>query len=452
MDDQCTPRRPPGDDDFRIAELVLRRTTGAELNHGTFSIHKQKLAEYRAAIGGDRFALLYKLRPPRDLAERLTLKCYDGEITPDEFRTQLKADAERPLDAETLARFCNEHGEQLALYSSFLQLIVEIATDQRDRNAWRRREPEIDAIVLKLRAPWPILKEHVRSAHGFMTEVRATRDLGPLHCKTFAAPTAHLLIEQVVDRACEAWKESKDTAERSRNDPAYSYSTNATSLFYKVRFSGLPRPNELMALLELERQMMLKEFAARSVENSAPTSGNKSKTRMKREVAEPLIAAHLQSRPHDTAKETAHAVGCSIGVVAESSAWKLNQERLSKAKIQGTDPIAVKLDERSINELGGSTSRMPHDHRRAIEATNADLDEKEGELFKLIGEYENAHPGASREEIMAKTGCSAGDIERRNAILNRLAKEQQESKSEDEDTDDELTKRGKRRKWNSKKP
>jgi hypothetical protein len=79
----------------------------------------------------------------------------------------------------------------------------------------------------------------------------------------------------------------------------------------------------------------------------------KPKSRMKREVAEPLIAKHLKQRPHDTAQQVAAAVECSVGVVAESKAWKLNQERLKYSKQDGVDPKSAQQNSLNCGEDRG---------------------------------------------------------------------------------------------------
>lgn len=171
------------------------------------------------------------------------------------------------------------------------------------------------------------------------------------------------------------------------------------------------------------------------------------KTRMKRHVAEPLIAHHLTQRPHDTAVQVADKVGCSVGVVGESSAWKLNQERLKIAKLQGMDPRAVKLNEQAVNEAGGGKMRQLHDSRQQADGIDDKLDEAELALFKQIADYETQHPGATPEQVACATGCTAGDVEHRQATLNRLVEEQGDDQLEDLDVEDPGAQRGTRRKW-----
>ena len=177
----------------------------------------------------------------------------------------------------------------------------------------------------------------------------------------------------------------------------------------------------------------------------------KRKPRTKREVAEPLIAKRLMDRPHDTATEVARKVGCSVGVVAESRAWKLNQRRLKAAKQAGIDPVAVRLNEDAVNAVGGDRMRQTHDHRQQADRITDEVDAREKALFRQIGEYQEGHPDATPEQVAAAVGCTAGEVEFRQITLERLADEQAESDLEDTDVEDDTTRRGKRRSWVEKR-
>lgn len=199
--------------------------------------------------------------------------------------------------------------------------------------------------------------------------------------------------------------------------------------------------------LTLAGKAALAELKLGEPQRAAVPAKDKGEGRMKREVAEPLIGEHLMGRPHDTAQQVAGAVGCSVGVVAESSAWKLNQKRLRIARQQGIDPKAVKLDEKAISAAGGDRMTQLHHHRQQTDATIDELDEQQRELFHRVAEYQKGHPDATDEQVASAVGCTAGDVERRQAELDRLATEQAKSEKEDIDVEDPATKRGKRRKW-----
>lgn len=420
-------------------------------------------------------------RPNADeLMRQLQAELSEERITLDQVRKRLKADAERPVDMDMLRTFCDACEQRVSAYGAMLQTIVEIATEQRDSDAWRRRESEVDKHMDRMMVKLPLWKEQLRTVLEFLTELRASSGQGPVRLGDVSHSTAHGLAAHVMNTAAQAWQSCKDIAYRSRTDPRYLYAANASGLFFNTHMPSLPKPNDLLALLHLERAAATKLLrdgqttqqtrtgdAGRGVTIQTETvnvtgqsisvaaeqiAANASvrkppKERMKREVAEPLIAEHLTRRPHDTAAQVAEAVRCSVGVVATSKAWKMNQRRLKDSRKSGIDPKAVDLAYQQAGEWKDRTDRIP-DGQSADPADVAA--EREQELFRRIGEYEKEHPGATAEEIsraLRDLGCTAGDVERRQAELNRLIAQQSDNRQEDVDAEDPDTKRGARRKW-----
>ena len=177
------------------------------------------------------------------------------------------------------------------------------------------------------------------------------------------------------------------------------------------------------------------------------TGTGKPRGRVKREAAYPRITEYLKRRPLDTAEQVADEVGCSVGMVAGSPAWRANQQLLKRARRECTEPRAVRLDERAINEAGGCPATQLHAHREESAARDDDIDRQERELFERIGEYREANPDATPPEVARAIGCSAGDVERRDAMLQQLTKEQADSAKEEIDVEDPTARRGKRREW-----
>lgn len=173
----------------------------------------------------------------------------------------------------------------------------------------------------------------------------------------------------------------------------------------------------------------------------------KRRKRIKREVAEAAILEHLMSRPHDTVEEVADAVGCSTGVVGESPAWRLNQKRLKIAKKERRDPKAIPLDIKAVTTAGGRRHTQQHVHEEAESAIDEAIDRREKDLFGQIGAYYREHREATPVEAAEEVGCTRADVERWQAEIGRLTREQAESELEDTDTEDPDAKRGKRRKW-----
>lgn len=175
-----------------------------------------------------------------------------------------------------------------------------------------------------------------------------------------------------------------------------------------------------------EKSVKELELKPGGIENES----KKHKKRMKRSVANPLIAAHLCRRPHDRVADVVTEIGCSIGLVAESPAWKANQLRLLDAKNRNCDPIALPLEE-YLSAGGSSPISQRHSYRAAHESRDDELDAQEKVLFARISEFFKSNPEATDHEAAAAIGCTARDVERRQAILDRLTREQAESERED---------------------
>ena len=154
------------------------------------------------------------------------------------------------------------------------------------------------------------------------------------------------------------------------------------------------------------------------------------KPRAKREVARPLIAAHLQRRPHDTAREVADAISCGVGTVAQSPAWRANQLRLQDARAQGVEPVALPLAS-YLSAAGDTPGHQRRAQRDADAARDDELDRRERERNERIGKYRGSHPGATSVEVARAVGCTAGEVERREAQLAALIAEQTGSAGED---------------------
>ncbi|MCH7808549.1 MAG: hypothetical protein IIB60_04940 [Planctomycetes bacterium] len=91
--------------------------------------------------------------------------------------------------------------------------------------------------------------------------------------------------------------------------------------------------------------------------------------------------------------------------------------------------------------------RQLHDYRRQADGIVDEIDQREQELFRQIGKYLNEHPAETPMQVARALGCTAGDVESRQATLNRLVSEQVGDQQEDIAADDPNTKRGTRQKW-----
>jgi len=164
-------------------------------------------------------------------------------------------------------------------------------------------------------------------------------------------------------------------------------------------------------------------------DNRAPAGAGEKRRRVIRAVAEQQIMEHLIRRPYDTVEEVCRAVGCSEGLVAESPAWRANRKRLKAAKeLQAktgkhVDPIALDLRD-FLNSAGDNRYSQLHEHRRMQEVTDVEIDEQSRELYRLIAEYEQQHASATPQQIAKAVGCTAGDVERRRLMLDKLVQAQ----------------------------
>lgn len=170
-----------------------------------------------------------------------------------------------------------------------------------------------------------------------------------------------------------------------------------------------------------------------------------------RSILEPKIRDHLNRDPYATCEAVAEAVGCGVGTVAESDWWKANRRRLAVCRQNNAEPKAVPLDEQWMNEAGAGKQTQLHRHRDQMAVLDDQIDAREAELHRRIGEYQKEHPTETPQQIARACGCTAADVERRQAMLRELIAQQAESAKEDTDEPDPDTKRGTRRHWVKKR-
>ena len=118
---------------------------------------------------------------------------------------------------------------------------------------------------------WP---EELEQAYRFLTEVRLDLDGKPVTLGNDSAESAHWLASQVMRRATAMWRSCLRTAQRSQTEPDYLYAVSATSLFYKsmIQDGELPRPDDLAALMRLERVAAERALHARSKASASSRS------------------------------------------------------------------------------------------------------------------------------------------------------------------------------------
>jgi len=271
--------REPSDEDLRAAEEVLPLLEiPPEPGTQDYRDRLQTVAEHRAHMGGDAFDLCYGRRTPRNANEQAEADFYQGGSSKEEHGAYLKADAERPIDAEMLTAFCDAYEERVQAYSRMLKAVVSIATDQLDSYARQEREPEVDRHVKAMKAKFCLWKEQVVTVSKYLVDLRSARSLEPVRCRELSAETAHMLAAYAIDQAATLWRNAKTIAERSQTDLLCSDPTSASTLFYEGNLPGLPRPNELMSRINLERTAALKALRER-IPATDPAEGRQQKRR-----------------------------------------------------------------------------------------------------------------------------------------------------------------------------
>lgn len=211
----------------------------------------ESLAEFHHIFGADKFELRYNLRPPKNRGEEWELQVIRGEMTVDEFRRRLKADAERPIDMEMLTTFCNAYQDHLANYSGVLQESVR-QPYQMSASENRAQENAIEKHIEILQGKLPLWRENLETVFDFLDEMRVTSGAGLIEIGEFEGLSAHWVAQLVLTRTVEAWRSCREISERSHMDPRYLYAASARDLFAEQWLPKLPSPQSISERLREE--------------------------------------------------------------------------------------------------------------------------------------------------------------------------------------------------------
>lgn len=243
---------PITDSDREAARRALARNwPDMEPTDARYASFVEILADFHRAFGTDSFELRYKLRPPKDRVEQWTQQHMHGEISDDELRDRLKADAERPVDLEMLTTYCETYQERLKHYSGILQAAV-LRPSEESEFAWRERSEEIETHVTALDAKYPLWSDNLLTVAEFLEECRVASGAGLVVIGEFHATSAHWLVQVVFRRTIDGWRSCVDISERSYTDPRYLYSITAADLFHRKWLQQLPPPQVLSEHLRHE--------------------------------------------------------------------------------------------------------------------------------------------------------------------------------------------------------
>ncbi len=227
----------------------------------------ESLAEFHQIFGTDKFELRYHLRPPKNRGEEWEQQVIRGEITLEELRHRLKADAERPIDMEMLTTFCNAYQDHLANYSGVLQESVR-KPYQMSASVHRAQEKAIEKHLETLQGKLPLWRENLETVFDFLDEMRVTSGAGLIEIGEFEGLSAHWVAQLVFTRTVEAWRSCREISERSHTDPRYLYAASAVDLFVQQWLPQLPSPQSISE--RLREEFILAKCALRQRAGGVP--------------------------------------------------------------------------------------------------------------------------------------------------------------------------------------
>jgi len=254
----------PTPEHIAAAKAALRRARPDLVAESEeYKTRVQALAKRRAHLGADKFDLMHCLREPSNPMERADVEAVAGVITREQWRAVYRAN---DPDAKVLGIFFDAWERQLEHFAAMQQAIIRIATDQRRQPLSRRGEGEVDQHVAAMQEKFPLWSEEAEQVYRFLTQVRLDLDGKPVTLGKDSAESAYWLAVLVMDRATEIWQSCKRIAKRKRTRPEYSHAAAAVALYYRsvIEKGELPRPNDLAALMRLERAAAERAIAARS--------------------------------------------------------------------------------------------------------------------------------------------------------------------------------------------
>jgi hypothetical protein len=266
-DHQDDALKPVNETDREAARRALARNRpDLDPTSDKYAKLLEALADLHRHFGSESFELRFNLRLPRDRVEEWNRQYMHEEITEEELRDRLKADAERPIDLEMLTVFTDAYQERLTHYSRVLQEAIP-RPHEAGTLAWRKRERAIDEHVAVLTGKLPLWSENFETVINFLEEMRVAAGNGLVKVGDFETISAHWLAHLVMTRAAEAWRKCKETAKRSRRDPRYLYATTATHLFSSTWVPTLPPPQILSE--KVRHEFLMARIALREVKTKA---------------------------------------------------------------------------------------------------------------------------------------------------------------------------------------
>ena len=275
---------------------------------------------------------------------------------------------------------------------------------------------------------------------GYLVQEAVALNLktAPVFVGKLSYPTAHDAARALGETVLGAWQDANcdlaiehgpdrmGRAIAGLDDNPDVASEACAALRQRLRKLRKRLPADLFGRLQLEYHVARQKLDTEQLGSGETVESKSPRHRARPAVANPLIAAHLTRRPHDSAEEVRVAVGCSKPTVISSPGWRGNQQRLKEAKRSGVDPVAIPLA-KYLTTAGDSAAAQIGKAKQAVVELDEAIDSKEAALFARIAQYVGKHPEATNEEIIQQIGCTVGDVCRWEASpVGRLAAEQRD--------------------------
>ena len=346
---------------------------------------------------------------------------------------------------------------QVEAYGRMLGLIRAMRIQGRAPESYDADETELTDCIKAIETKPMLFRRQLRAVLEYAIQTRVASGHGPVTIGKMTGATPLLVAWAAVRRAVEGWRNCKAIADRSRVDPRYAYQAEAEDLFIKTHIRNLPEPDQLLAWLELERADVTSSFNKSTDHPSVQTHAEKSigpsyepgatgptsvgnsrlvsprKRRISRGNYEPRIAEYLRRRPLDTALEVSQAVGCSVGVVAESSAWKVNMHIRSMMRPQAGAPNAVSFNDVVMNANGWD----PNSQFKRFREIQSEIDDQIDDRLMEESAVTKCRAMAHGSEAPLRTNSHGVGRKRmkaanREAELAKLVEEQKQDQLEDD--------------------
>lgn len=252
----------PSEDDFCVAaEVIAHWPDAPKVGTPEYAQKLGALAQFRAETDHDSFDLRFGRREPVCGAERLRVRADREGWDLERSRAEFQAFAERAVDAEMVEDAHADLTRRIDAYADLLVRVIDAATDQRDPGRAEREEDEIAAMWDGVMFRCPLFTTELERLSEFLIDVRASAGQA-VSCKNITEASARLLVWRVLSLGRQSWESAAVTAERSRTRPEYTRRASTVELFYGsvAADNDRPKPMDMLALIEVERRMALKQL------------------------------------------------------------------------------------------------------------------------------------------------------------------------------------------------